>query len=77
MADRIIKNYYTVFTDCWSFFKKYSEPVDGDEYWKAMSDEANDLYKKHGKIVFSEKLIGDTLDELERLWKEKDAKERG
>ena len=69
MADRIIKNYYTVFTDCWSFFKKYSEPVDGDEYWKAMSDEANELYIKHAKVPFSEKILSLIMGELENIWR--------
>ena len=77
MKEPILKNYYTIYTDCWMFFKKYSDPKDSDEYWRAVACEANDLYKKHGEVAFSEKVIGDTLDELERLWKEKDAKERG
>ena len=65
MTENNLRNYYTVFIDCWNLFKKYSEPVTGDEYWKAFLDEANELYKKHGKVPFSEKLLNSVIEEIE------------
>ena len=70
MTEKHLKNYYQIFIDCWQLFKKYSNPVDNDEFWKSMTEEANDLYTKHGKVNFSERMISAVMQEVENIYKE-------
>lgn len=74
MKPDLLKNYYTIFRDCWNLFKKYSDPRDNEEYWKALSVDVNELYNKHGKVMFSQKLISLVIEEMETEWKKKDEK---
>ena len=69
MNSKKLMNYYTVFMDAWQLFKKYSEPIENDEFWKSFVDEADELYKKHGQVPFSDKLIGLVVEEIENEWK--------
>ena len=69
MNSKKLMNYYTVFMDAWQLFKKYSEPIENDEFWKSFVSEADDLYKKHGQVSFSDKLIGLVVEEIENEWK--------
>ena len=71
MNDKMLKNYYTIYTDCWMFFKKYSDPKDSDEYWKAMTEEANEMHIRHGEVDFSEKILGLVMDELNEIERKK------
>lgn len=63
--------YYTVITDAWKLFKKYSEPVDGDEFWRSMIAEANEMYIRHGEVGFSEKILGLVMDEINETWRKR------
>ena len=69
MTEKHLKNYYQIFIDCWALFKKYSNPVEGKGYWDAMTGEANEIYIKHGRAPFSEKMLGLVMDELEGIYK--------
>lgn len=70
MTPVLLKNYYTVITDCWGLFKKFSEPVEGDEFWNSLIQESEELYIKHGKVNFSERMISVVMQEVENMYKE-------
>ena len=70
MSPEILKNYYTVITDCWALLKKFSDPVENDEFWRSLAEESNDLYTKHGKVNFSERMISAVMQEVENIYKE-------
>lgn len=74
MKPDLLKNYYTVITDCWKLFKKFADPVEGDEYWNSFLEESNDLFIKHGKAAFSEKMIAIVVEEIENIWKNQNEK---
>lgn len=76
MNKNILRNYYTIFTDCWNLLKKYSDPRDNEEYWKALYVDVNELYNKHGRVMFSQKLIILVTDEIETEWKKNNRKEK-
>ena len=62
--------YYTVITDCWKLFKKFSDPIENPEFWKALTEEANELYTRHGKVNFSDRMISVVMQEIENIYKE-------
>lgn len=70
MSPGQLKNYYTVITDCWTLFKKFSEPVEGEEFWNSLIQESEELYNKHGKVNFSERMISVVIQEVENIYKE-------
>lgn len=61
---------YNLFTDCWRFFKKYSEVKDTDEYWQRVVDESRELSRKYDNDKFAIALVLATIDEFERKAKE-------
>ena len=69
MKEPILKNYYMVITDAWQLLKKYSDPVVGDEFWRAMTSEANEMHIRHGEVDFSEKILGLVMDEINEMWR--------
>lgn len=71
MTEGKLKEYFEIYTDCWKLFRKYSEPNDTDEFWQQLIDESNELHKKHGKTEFSKKLLVETINEIERIFKER------
>lgn len=72
MTEESLKKHFEVYTDCWKLFRKYSEPNGSDEFWEQLIDESNELYKKHGKTEFSKKLLLETVDEIERIFRRKE-----
>ena len=62
--------YYTVITDCWGLLKKFSDPVEGDEFWRSLAEESNELYIKHVKVNFSDSMISVVMQEIENIYKE-------
>ena len=70
MSPALLKNYYTVITDCWGLLKKFSDPVEGDEFWRSLAEESNELYLKHGKANFSDRMISVVMQEIENIYKE-------
>ena len=71
MKEPILKNYYVMITDAWQLLKKYSDPVDNDEFWKSMTEEANEMNIRHGEVDFSEKILGLVMDELNEIGRKK------
>lgn len=65
-----LKRIYNLFTDCWRFFKKYSEVKDTDEYWEAVVDESGELSKKYNNDKFAIALVLAVIDKFEREAKE-------
>lgn len=65
-----LKRIYNLFTDCWRFFKKYSEVKDTDEYWEAVVDESSKLSKKYNNDKFAIALVLAVIDKFEREAKE-------
>lgn len=70
MKEPILKNYYRIILDCWGLFKKFSDPVENDEFWRSLAKESNELYIKHGKVSFSERMISVVMQEIENIYKE-------
>lgn len=68
MSENELKQYYTIITDCWQLFKKYSAPVEDERFWLDMLREADALHNKHGQTVFSEKIINTVLNEVEKIY---------
>jgi len=65
-----LRRIYNLFTDCWRFFKKYSEVKDTDEYWEAVVDESGELSKKYNNDKFAIALVLAVIDKFEREAKE-------
>lgn len=72
MTEESLKKYFEVYTDCWKLFRKYSEPNGSDEFWEKLIDESKLLHVKHGKTEFSKKLLLETVDEIERIFRRKE-----
>lgn len=61
---------YNLFTDCWRFFKKYSEVKDTDEYWEAVVNESVQIANRYNNCKFVRDLLFAVTNELERKAKE-------
>lgn len=68
MSEEELKRHFTTYTECWKLFRKYSEPIDTDEFWEQLKAEANAVYEKD-KTVFRKNLIVETLNEIARVCK--------
>lgn len=73
MNEKELKEHFEIYTICWQLFKKYANPESTTEYWKALTAEAESIYKKHGSTKFVYEMLRTTMDELQRL--EKNGKE--
>ena len=45
MKEDELKQYYSVFTSAWKFFRKYSDVKDSDEYWESVVSESGEIVK--------------------------------
>lgn len=70
MDNEGLKRIYNLFTDCWRYFKKYSEVKDTDSYWEAVVDESGELAKKYDNDKFAIALVLAVVEEFERKAKE-------
>lgn len=61
---------FTIYADIWSFHKRYYDVSDSDDYWEAVIDDANTLYKKYDNSKFAKSLVMAVMEELERKAKE-------
>lgn len=71
MTIKLMRNYIAVIKDYWNLFRKYSEVSLSDEYWKNLTNDANEIYKLHGKHRFSLAMSNLVLNELENITKDK------
>lgn len=70
MKEEELKKYFNVYTYCWKLFRKYSEPVDDDEFWSNLISNADVIAKATENSEFARKIILATLDEIEKIYKE-------
>ena len=75
MTETELKQIYSVFTDAWRFYKKYSEPVGDDGFWNVAAEECREIAKKHDNSRFSISLINTVFTEIEQLYKDAGGKE--
>lgn len=71
------REYYTMITESWKFFKKYLSQVEADpavmekdDWWQALIDEGEQLSKKYGECEFIKGLVINMFDEFDAIWKE-------
>lgn len=74
------REYYTMITESWKFFKKYLSQVEADsavmekdDWWQALIDEGDRLSKKYGECEFIKGLVINMFDEFDAIWKERSA----
>lgn len=73
MSEKELKMYYLIFTDCWKFFREFSQKVsDSDEYVQEVMKKADELYQKHGKTKFAKDQILSVVNLLDRMISTKD-----
>lgn len=77
MKENELKQYYSVFTSAWKFFRKYSDVKDSDEYWDSVVSESGEIARvyENGRLIRD--LIMAALSELERIGKEKKVSDSG
>lgn len=71
------REYYSMITESWKFFKKYLSQVEADsavmekdDWWQALIDEGEQLSKKYGECEFIKGLVINVFDEFDAIWKE-------
>lgn len=74
MTESELKQYFSIYTDCWKLFKMYCNPEYGDEFWEQLSVAADEVYKKYGKKKFVKEIILATINEIERIYKNRKEK---
>ena len=52
----------------------YCNPEDGDEFWEQLSVAADEVYKKYGKKKFAKEIILATINEIEKIYKNRKEK---
>ena len=71
MKEDELKKYFDLYTCCWRFFKKYSNPVDDDRFWDSFVEEAGNIMEKFRKSELAKKIVLATIDEIEEIYKSK------
>lgn len=77
MKEDELKQYYSVFTSAWKFFRKYSDVKYSDEYWESVVSESGEIVKGYENSRLSRDLILAALSELERIGKERKIADEG
>lgn len=67
MNEQALKTYFEIYTACWKLFKKYSNSEQSEEYWQALNEDSEAIYKKYGSTQFVADMLRTTRDELQRL----------
>lgn len=63
-----MKTEFSYFGEVWTFFKKYYDVQQSDEYWQAVVEEAGAINQKY-QCALCKDLILAVMDELERKGK--------
>lgn len=69
MKDEQLREYFEIYTDAWKLFHKYSNPDGSRKFWDDLLKEQEEIWEKHGRSEFTEKILLDTIDEIEYIWK--------
>lgn len=71
MKEEDLKEYFNIYTECWRMFRKYSDPVDDDEFWDSLVKEGNRIVDSSTAKEFAKKVVLSTIDEIERMHRKK------
>ena len=63
--------YFRFFQDLWRFFREHSQPVSAEQWWSRSLDQADQLAKRYGEQQFMVRMISIVLEEIERIYREK------
>ena len=80
MDEKKIKQFYTLFTELWKIFKKYSDPDDSDEFWRGLRDEMsalNDYFRDQDDEDLkdtAEKLAVSTMLSIQNIYRRKEGR---
>lgn len=74
MKEEDLKEYFNIYTECWRMFRKYSAPVDDDEFWDGLVKEGNRIVDSYTAKEFAKKVVLSTIDEIERIHRKKGRK---
>lgn len=72
MIDFKKTSYWSIYMDIFNLHKKFSEPVDAEEFWSALVTEADTVYKKYRaypEVDFAKSLLLAVVAEIERSYK--------
>lgn len=72
MTKEELKSKWTVYTECWKFFRRFSEPCDADEFWEELVKAKDELQEQMDSPLFRGIML-ETVKEIERIWKEEKA----
>lgn len=70
-ADEELRIVYSMFTDCWKLYKKFSDIQQTEDMrWEQFVNESDSIAKKYNNSRFVRDLLLATAQELERKSKE-------
>lgn len=67
MKEDELRKYYNVYSECWKLFRKYSGPVEDDEFWDSLLEDAKLIM---GKYEVGSAIVGATIEEIEKVYRE-------
>ena len=70
MKQEELKEYYSIYTDAWKLFKKFSSPNSTPEFWENYTAEVEMLDRKYNGSELLRKIVIATTAELERIERE-------
>ena len=68
MNEEQLKQYFAIYTDAWKLFKKYSNPIEDEEFWDSLQQEVQLVYEKY-KTPFSKEILVNTVNEIDRIYR--------
>ena len=68
MNEEQLKQYFAIYTDAWKLFKKYSNPIEDEEFWNSLQQETQLVYEKY-KTPFSKEILVNTVNEIDRIYR--------
>lgn len=73
-----LQEYSKAIADVWMMFKEFSEVEDTEQYWDNLMGRIIQISQKYGQCRFIlDLLIHVTLEEIERIWTQKEARKNG
>lgn len=70
MTDDKLKKIWAVYTGCWQFFKRFSNPDGTDEFWAELVKAEEFEYRPKYDCELYRCIIRATVDEITRIEKE-------
>lgn len=75
MTREELENRWKVYTECWKFFRDFSDPVDDDSFWEELVKAKDELQTKIDCPLFRSVMLA-TVQEIERVWKAGKSKQK-